>query len=300
MSDNLLVLPRMRAQHANAYQTSWLVGPPSPMTAWGMAHALSLHLSRGNAEHGLDPVRFDAMGIVHHSFEIEAMQAKAPVFIASPGTNPNDTDGDTNDLGVMPCLIPHLMRGAMGMDKDDYGKNGRSVSIQPMVRAHAEMSLVLRIAADSGEVSLDDARDFVNSARLGGGQIIESFDPVRIDDVKAVTQAVGGGFWVVDRSDLVRQRMQADPDPVKAIVTECLRVRGHQYEHNWLSPAAIGWAALETPRQRRGARNGLPHAYAEPMVGLVQYQSVRADNHSPIFWSYRADSTRGIYFVSSH
>lgn len=44
---------------------------------------------------------------------------------------------------------------------------------------------------------------------------------------------------------------------------------------SWLTPTLLGYSALSTPSPRNGSREGLPHAYAESLYGLVQYVSSR-------------------------
>lgn len=56
---------------------------------------------------------------------------------------------------------------------------------------------------------------------------------------------------------------------------------------SWIVPTTLGYAPLTEFADRIGAREGCPHAYAEPLVGLVQYVSV---NHyaepAPPLWRH--------------
>lgn len=60
----------------------------------------------------------------------------------------------------------------------------------------------------------------------------------------------------------------------------------------YLSPAHIGFALLEAPREKRNARHGYEHAYAEPVLGLVRLRSKESvilnikneDNAPKVFW----------------
>lgn len=42
----------------------------------------------------------------------------------------------------------------------------------------------------------------------------------------------------------------------------------------WILPSLIGYRLLEAPRARAGARGNMPHAFAEPVVGLLRAQLV--------------------------
>ena len=43
----------------------------------------------------------------------------------------------------------------------------------------------------------------------------------------------------------------------------------------WLSAACLGYAAITPFEHRGGVRCGYTHAFAEPLVGMVQYRSLR-------------------------
>ena len=72
------------------------------------------------------------------------------------------------------------------------------------------------------------------------------------------------------------------------------------------SPAANEAVQTELPASQTVAagetgasvRNDLPHAYAEPLVGLIQYQAVRITEAIP-FWAYEANAEHGIFLVKS-
>lgn len=43
-------------------------------------------------------------------------------------------------------------------------------------------------------------------------------------------------------------------------------------DNTWLSAACLGYAAITPFEHRSGARCGYIHAFAEPLVGMVQYR----------------------------
>lgn len=56
--------------------------------------------------------------------------------------------------------------------------------------------------------------------------------------------------------------------------------------NSWLSPAVLGYATTTEFRRRAGVRADFEHAFAEPLIGLVQFVSVRQhETHIP-WWSH--------------
>ncbi|PSU36280.1 type I-F CRISPR-associated protein Csy2 [Photobacterium lutimaris] len=68
-------------------------------------------------------------------------------------------------------------------------------------------------------------------------------------------------------------------EPCLVPIEECIAT------FNWLSATSLGYALINEPTQRTNARAGYNHAFAEPLLGLVQYRSIRqtVDAELP-FW----------------
>lgn len=69
-------------------------------------------------------------------------------------------------------------------------------------------------------------------------------------------------------------------DSLDALIAACARRTPAAGEEaapggGWVIPATLGYASLTGFAARGGAREGKPHAYAEPLVGLVQYVTLR-------------------------
>jgi len=167
---------------------------------------------------------------------------------------------------------------------------------------------------DAG-VHPDDVTDFLWSGRLGGGNIVEH-GPVEIcASSEEAIRKIGGGFWIVDRSDMVSQAMQSfGLDGTEALihVLGANAQLGKAYggagagerktmekRESWLSANVTGYAALEPLKERTGVRNGVRHAYAEPMVGLIQYRSAREEKRVP-FWRYHTIPEKGVYLMKGN
>jgi hypothetical protein len=70
-------------------------------------------------------------------------------------------------------------------------------------------------------------------------------------------------------------------------------------DHAWLSATTVGYSAISEFEHRPNSRNNKLHAFVEPLVGLVSYNSVRSiDVLTSIFWSEKwLDDTT--YIVSN-
>ena len=238
-----LVLPRLKVRQANIYNAAFLIGGPPVLAAWFMAHALGRKLDQA------DDVRSLAF----------ALHSLTPL-------------GDWF-YGV---FNPQLRRGAAytfgpGKNGSDYSsKNKQALSLQPVACADMEVSLVIGIRDLSG---LDDISPLVRGGRLAGGLITGMGRPDVHADVFDALESIRSGYLVMDRRDL----MEGGGGSNRA--ERFVAALGHKPARDdgmgWLSAACLGYAAITPFAQRAGAREGYPHAFAEPLIGLVQYRSLR-------------------------
>lgn len=238
-----LVLPHLRVQGANMYNAAFLVGGPPVLAAWFMAHALGRKMGLA------DDVR--SLAFVLHSY--------TPL-------------GDYF-YGV---FHPQLRRGAaytFGSSKNgsDYSsKNRQALSLQPVACAHLELSLVIGIRDLSATEGLEA---LLTGGRLAGGVICGIGTPCAYDDMEEALGSIRSGYVVMDRRDLLEN---AAGDNRAELFIKAL---GHRPVPGdglgWLSAACLGYAAITPFEQRSGAREGYDHAFAEPLVGLVQYVPLR-------------------------
>lgn len=279
MNHSYLVLPHLVVQNANAQPTAWIIGPP-PVTAYaGFAHALALAIG---AE------RHYGVAIVHHDIQYLA---------------------EVSDRGV---LNPHQYRTVSFIDQDDYagscnkalGQKARPVmSTQPTVRCHLEVSMAIRFDAEE-MMDLQKVTTFLRGARLAGGNITEHrFDVNKKQcvipdgaDVKTVIRALGGGFAVHERQDLMVMR-PGDRDMLDAMLRATKMPGKGKKGDGWIMPTSLGYAQVSDVEQRPDTREGLPHAFAEPLVGLVQYVPLRNKDELP-FWRYKCPAP-GVFAVTT-
>lgn len=291
MSHKYLVIPRMDVRHANAIQAWWLVAPPSPTTSLGFVRALGLRL-------GLE---FDAVGIVHHNVEWLTAQEHAWRNLYESGAYRED-DKEQNRVGAFSVVhTPQQVQGATYIDQDDHIAGGFSKGLQPTMRCHVETSLVIRMDAFDA-IDTEAVNQFLWSGRYAGGAIASHLPVKVLDTLDGAINLVGTGFAVTDRQDIVRSIMTRDNvDGTHALSTALagdypLDATGKQ--ESWLSANVVGYATLETPKQRVGVRSDCLHAYCEPVVGLIQYRSIRASRVLP-FWSNANDPANGVFLATS-
>lgn len=248
-----LVIPRLEIRNANAQPAWWMIGPP-PVTAYlGFAHAMSLAISAGI---------HDGIAIVHHDVQ----------FLGEQFVN---------------TLLPHQFRSASFIDNDDYSsKNKHVLSSQPTARCHVIVSIVVRFKDDTAFGLKDALPSFLRRGRIAGGSIIDHEKPKHVramGELSEVKNAIGSGFSIVSRQDLMVME-EGDRDMLDVLLRLIRPAEKLTDDAKWLLPTSLGYIEISPRKQRRNVRGGFPHAYAEPLVGLVQYQSLRrAGLH---FWLY--------------
>lgn len=265
-----VVLPRVEIRNANAQPAWWMIGPP-PLTAYvGFAHALALAI--GATSH-------EGIAVVHHDIQ----------FL-----------GETHwDFGIE-TLLPHQFRAASFIDKEDYSsKNPHVLSSQPTARCHLNASLVIRFP-DDALFRFSDVTTFLRGGRIAGGTVIghgkPAYFPPAGEDLAAVTKAVGSGHSIISRQDLM-VKTEADRDMLDVVLRLTRPVEKRSDDQKWLQPTSLGYVEI-TPRQkRRNVRGGFPHAYAEPLVGLVQYRTLREVGLH--FWRYHHPRPN-VFLASTH
>lgn len=293
MSHKYLVIPRMDVRHANAIQAWWLVAPPSPCAALGFARALGLRAG----------LVFDAVGIVHHNIEwlSSRKQVWRNVYEGDNFAADESEKKDEKRIGMFSVLhLPQQMQGATYINQDDHIAGGFSKGLQPTMRCHTEISLVLRMNATD---RIDDAVDqFLWSGRYAGGAIADH-QPVEVaDTLDDAIHSIKTGFAVTDRKDIVQAIMARDGvDGTEALMTALVgdHPLDESGEHElWLSANVVGYAALESPKRRAWVRNDCLHMYGEPVVGLIQHRSIRVSKTLPL-WSNADDPANGVFLSVS-
>lgn len=237
-----LVFPRVRVQAANMLAASFLMGGPPVFAAYGLGEALCFHLGGG--------AKVTGMALIHHDREALG-QSFYGVF------SPQQRRAAAFTFG-------HSANGS-----DYSSKNAHALSLQPVACAHLRVSVIWEMEQVMDEVK---ARNFLHRARLSGGLVTGHGEIVLEDSLKAAFDRVGNGYVIKDRRDLLENR---DKHQAELLVEALGAQPAAGGDNTWLSATCVGYAAITPFEHRGGARGGYAHAFAEPLVGMVQYRSLR-------------------------
>ena len=264
-----LVFPRVRVQAANMLSASFLMGGPPVFAAYGLGEALCFHLGGG--------AKVTGMALIHHNREALG-QSFYGVF------SPQQRRAAAFTFG----------KSANGSDYSS--KNPHALSLQPVACAHLRVSIIWELEQVAG---VKEAREFLHRARLSGGLVTGHGEIVLEDSLEAAFDRVGNGYVVTDRRDMLEDKSKNQAE----LLVEALGAQPSAGEDNtWLSATCLGYAAITSFEHRGGARCGYPHAFAEPLVGMVQYRSLRqwrkeADAEEALWRPVWLDDRRGAFVL---
>jgi CRISPR-associated protein Csy2 len=251
-----LLLPQIRVQTANAHATSWLINT-TPLFALNMfGHNLGRQLETFPS----------GVAVIHHDAQL--LGESGGQFYGR--------------------LRPQQRRGASFIDKDDYPQGSKALSFQPTASCHLKLSLVL---AFNEPFDVEDAEDFLAVARIAGGQVISFGKPKVFCDEESLRKNLKSGYWLIERSDL----MDGPANPLEAMIqtvgNKAETTAEGELPRSWIVPTVLGYAAITDFEKRSGVREGhegYSHAFCEPLVGLVQYVTIRQyGNRSLPFWRHQ-------------
>jgi hypothetical protein len=231
---NYLILD-LEVKKANMLQSPSVVSPAPVFAAVMAMHALDKRLP--------DPLGVAGVGIVHQTYSpcIEMMPTKS---------------------GYLDSALVQRRGGCIfgfGDFKREKGSGPQQNSIQPSAFADYHWKLVVACRNEVPRAKLDSA---VLQLRFAGG-VIERAAIAQYDEWERALASLRSGFWVDDVTDTIEE----SPNPVQQMLDVTCKP-------GWNLPATLGYALLERPRDRAGARDGKRHAFAEAMLGLVSFTPV--------------------------
>lgn len=194
-------------------------------------------------------------------------------------------------------FTPAQRRGVTFIGKTDYSsKNKYALSLQPTASCHLLFSLVIQF--NTRRPDLDTLIKTLKRSKFAGGHILEFGQIDSLKDVSEALKKISSGFLIRDRHDLLEKYQKAYQVNRLQAFTQLLAHRAQQknshaivLEHlpeetlAWLSATTLGYALLEQPTTERSgirhadAQDQTEHAYAEPLTGLIQYQSLNQILH---------------------
>lgn len=286
---DILLLPRIRVQNANALSSPFTVGFPA-ITAWtGAAHALQRALNQS----GFPGVRFDGVGVVSHGFHLQTYRGANDYVDSIIGTaNP------LNEKGERPPFVEEA-------------------------RCHLDVSLAIEcidVDPDEQETLLSAIENMLCSRlKIAAGDIL-SFEKPRImrvysDDEGQITKLMGSlmpGYALIERRDLMLEAMENGEEAMEALIDHLVihhRCKetpdGVEWSSNrrvpgWIVPIATGFHGIselappgETVNQRDPT---VPHRFAEATVTLGEFvMPYRINSLERFLWRYRYIEEENLY-----
>lgn len=281
-----LLIPRMAVQTANLLVAQHFVSPTPILQALLFAHALGREIDRQPL--GVAVLHHDAQPLGEERVEFFPQQRRGSVLI-----DQGDYAKGGNSLSLQPTVTGHLLLSLVL--RFDEGP------------AHSDVERFLRHARFSGGqvlghaplVSCDTPRDIERHVRTGYW-LIERSDLVEPHaPLESLVQALGRRAEsstsrgskgtaagkdgppvppfvdVLQHNDIETQDFALEIDFENDDIPEDDDIEREANGDAWLAPAVLGYALTTDLSRRRGVRGEGLHAFAEPLIGLVQFLSAR-------------------------
>ena len=291
----ILLLPHLRIQNANALSSPYTFGFPA-MTAWlGAAHALQRKL----VTEGFNALRFDRVGVVCHSMNLQTHKGRSDFVHSIIGTgNPLD-------------------------------KNGERPSFIEEARCHLDVSLVIEtdgIDKDDEDRLMPLLTQFLHcQMKMAGGDIISFGQPefLKIDqaaqqEFRKFIRKVMPGYALIERCELIIEGMQQGQDALNVLL-DYLTVK-HRSDvdaegkvtwirkrktSGWLVPIATGFQGIgpiSTPGETLNQRDPrTPHRFAEAVITLGEFvMPYRLNSLDELLWHYHYDEPNNLYLCKQN
>lgn len=283
---NLIQLPHLKVQNANALSSPFTIGFPA-MTAWlGFMHALERKLNALPEQSQFPAIKFYSLAVISHDCQLQVYKGSNDFVYSIIGTgNPLDKDG------------------------------GRPAFIEE-ARCHLDVSLLIeyQINGNAHETLPDNPqilaciRETIMKLKLAGGDIL-SMDTPKLPVLaarekeglskKAILNSLMPGYALIERRDLMESAMEAGQDAMDALLDHvtvenvCVMKDNGDFEwktqrksSGWLVPIATGFQGISPLGKALNQRDpDAPHRFAESIVTLGQFIMVnKADSIPEILW----------------
>ncbi len=293
---NLLLIPRIKIQNANALSSPYTIGFPA-MTAWlGAVHALERNLANTDYE----DVRFTSVAVVCHKMDLQTIKG--------------DGDYVHSIIGTGNPLVPKTIAG-------DPQNAARPPFVEE-ARCHLTVSLVIEYEG-LGVVGLDEFTKTIDGViasrmKFAGGDILatlptESHSVEDRGERQDFLRRLMPGYCLIERRDLMQQAMADGKDGLDALLdylavhhSSAIDDQGKvvwsskRKEKGWLVPIATGFHGISELGQARNQRDPeTPHRFAESIVTLGEFiMPYRVDNFDNMLWQYQPDLEKNLYLCT--
>lgn len=270
----------MEVLKANANPVWYMVAPPALTAYHGFVQALLLNLinKEDHINESEELVLHDGFSIVHRDIQMI-------------GTMKNTKYGQT--------YFPNQISSAGAYDKDDYVKNTTQIASQPTATCNLFLDIIIRLPKSLVSYDMQKIKSFLYRANLAGGKINNANKEMEVlvkEDYSKVLNLITSGFYITDRHDLLKKQSISDEDSSLDKMLQKTRIlkdkESRNKEESWLIPNSVGYLCLTPFESRDNSRNGNEVAYAEPVVTLTQYISVKNVHEIP-FWNWTTQGING-------
>jgi CRISPR-associated protein Csy2 len=287
----LLIIPHIKIHNANALSSPFTIGFPA-MTAWlGAVHALQRKLNTQKI-----PVVFSATGVVSHDMDLQTYKGDNDFVYSIVGTGnplePKTEKDKPKDKAVRPSFIEEA-------------------------RCHLDVSLVIQYdnsTIDEREQLLSAVNHLLHAKmKIAGGDINSFQAPFCLnskeeddDDLRKFQRALGPGYALIERRDLMIDAMgngadaldamidylaihhRCDTDKDDQVTWSSYRKTLHNKPAGWIVPIATGFHGISELGQAKNQRDpDTLHRFAESVVTLGEFKMPhRIRFIEDILWRY--------------
>jgi CRISPR-associated protein Csy2 len=292
-SKDLLIIPHLKVQNANALSSPFTIGFPA-MTAWlGCTHALQRKLNQT----GYEELRFTSTAVVSHQFNLQTHKGTDDYVSSIIGTG------------------------------NPLNKNGERSAFIEEARCHLEVTLV--IEWEGNDAQIDDNPDFIYQLsqllyvmKVAGGDVLgfsepelQFIDSTDLQHMSSFIRQLMPGYVIVERRELMIEAMKEGHDAIDALL-DYLTVY-HQCEQTedgevswiskrktsgWIVPIATGFQGISELGLAANQRDPeVPHRFAESVVTLGEFMMPHRIKHlDEMLWHYHTDIHNNLYLCQQN
>jgi len=291
MIRELLLLPHINVQNANALSSPFTIGFPA-MTAWlGATHALQRKLNSD----GFEELLFKATGVLIHKADLQTFKGVEDYVHSIVGTgNPLDKDG------TRPSFIAEA-------------------------RIHLDVSLVIEVEGlkkiDEEQFKEKVSYYLRGHMKIAGGDIFSCENPklFRLDDnnedeLARFSKQLMPSYAIVERKDLMIEAMENGADAVDAILDylalhhECeedkekVVWKSKRKASGWIVPISVGFQGISPIGKAKNQRDAnTPHRFAESVVTLGEFKMpYKITSVDEILWHYSYNEEKSLYLCEQN
>ena len=159
----------------------------------------------------------------------------------------------------------------------------------------------------------------LQSMKFAGGDIEQVAEVLEVTETNSksienqLTKKLMPGFWLIDRTDLMKRSMSEGEDAMQALlsylsihVNTKKEADGNtqsfaKKESGWLIPIVVGFQGLTPVGFAENQRDCTQkHRFAEPVITLGEYKMVhRLQSINEVLWAYHFESETNLYLCQS-